>query len=320
MQSESWGSVLATIAACGGAGAFIDFWIGKSGQQRVRGWLETWWLRVSYVRWGTLGRDEAVFAVEVIDRLFGSRLLSARRMMVVTAVTFVAVGLILSRVSLDHGIVYWHDFLRVNIFLWFILAMFSVTASLSITRFAATKVALILTKSPYLNFFGFMFLLLFQYLWFCYLAPFIILIHQAISFVMGGGISDTETWYDFFTYVSLSFAREIWALLNRVSITPLSPVWQVTHLLSSITFPKSHFVVTERFMDRLSDLLNLIPNLIRFSITAIFVGSFFLRTVQRPFMELWARIIESEKPVFTLLFSGIAVLAKGIQSLVKNGS
>jgi hypothetical protein len=32
--------VLTTIAACGGVGAIIDFWIGRKGDKRVRGWME----------------------------------------------------------------------------------------------------------------------------------------------------------------------------------------------------------------------------------------------------------------------------------------
>ena len=74
----SWGSVLTIVAAFGVVGAFIDFYIGKPGQQRVRSWLETWWLRLSYVRWGNLGREEALFAVQVMDRLFGRRLFSVK--------------------------------------------------------------------------------------------------------------------------------------------------------------------------------------------------------------------------------------------------
>ena len=63
MSSGSWAEALATVAASGGVGAFIDFWIGRAGQQRVRGWLETWWLRFSYVRLSNFGREEALFAV-----------------------------------------------------------------------------------------------------------------------------------------------------------------------------------------------------------------------------------------------------------------
>src|SRR5215813_11011214 len=80
---EFWGSALTTVAACGGVGVFLDFWIGKVGQQRVKGWLETWWLRLSYVRWTNFGREEALFAVQVMDRLFGRHLFSTQRMIVV---------------------------------------------------------------------------------------------------------------------------------------------------------------------------------------------------------------------------------------------
>jgi hypothetical protein len=50
---------------------------------------------------------------------------------------------------------------------------------------------------------------------------------------------------------------------------------------------------------------------------AIFILSFFLKPVQVPIMTLWARVIESDKPVFTLLFGGTAALAKAIQEISK---
>jgi hypothetical protein len=34
-------------------------------------------------------------------------------------------------------------------------------------------------------------------------------------------------------------------------------------------------------------------------------------------MKLWARIIESDKPVFTLLFGGAGAIAKAIQGIAK---
>ena len=66
---------------------------------------------------------------------------------------------------------------------------------------------------------------------------------------------------------------------------------------------------------RVTVLVNLIPNLIRFLITAVFVASFFLKTIQLPIMTLWARIIESNKPVFTLLFGGGATIVKIIHEV-----
>jgi len=50
----------------------VDFYIGKPGQRRVKDRLEMWWLRLSDVRWGNFGRGEALFAVQVMDRIFGS--------------------------------------------------------------------------------------------------------------------------------------------------------------------------------------------------------------------------------------------------------
>jgi hypothetical protein len=90
----SWQGMVATIAASGGAGAFIDFWIGKAGQAKVRGWLETWWIRFSYVNSGNSGREEALFAVSVLDRVYGSRPFSRRRLLFV-ALTTVSTSLLL---------------------------------------------------------------------------------------------------------------------------------------------------------------------------------------------------------------------------------
>jgi hypothetical protein len=48
---------------------------------------------------------------------------------------------------------------------------------------------------------------------------------------------------------------------------------------------------------------------------ALFVGLFSLTIIQRPIMVLWARAVESDKPIFTLLFTGLAALAKAIQEI-----
>jgi hypothetical protein len=67
----------------------------------------------------------------------------------------------------------------------------------------------------------------------------------------------------------------------------------------------------------LSIFVNLIPNVIRFSIMAIFMASFLLVPFRRPIMTLWARVIESDKPVFTLLLGGIAGFAEAGQRIAK---
>jgi hypothetical protein len=74
------GEVLTTIAACTGAGAFIDFYIGKNGQKRVKDWLETWWYRLSDIPVKAVGREEALNALRVVDYLFGPMLFSWKRL------------------------------------------------------------------------------------------------------------------------------------------------------------------------------------------------------------------------------------------------
>jgi hypothetical protein len=155
----SWGNALTSVAACGGMGAFIDFYIGKRGQQRVRGWLETWWLKLSYVRWGNFGREEALFAVQVMDRLFGRRLFSVRRMTSVTIITSVSICVMLSLFLLEQIPIYdlWDGFVKLHILFNVVFIVVSVGLSFSITRFAASRVANIMTEASYVNFLGFCF-------------------------------------------------------------------------------------------------------------------------------------------------------------------
>jgi hypothetical protein len=76
-----------SIAGVAGLGAFIDFLIGRAGQKRVKGWLETWWIKFDDVHRNNFGREEALYAVHLIDYWFGDRFFCVRRL--------IAVGIIL---------------------------------------------------------------------------------------------------------------------------------------------------------------------------------------------------------------------------------
>jgi hypothetical protein len=71
------------------------------------------------------------------------------------------------------------------------------------------------------------------------------------------------------------------------------------------------------FMLHLSAFTNALSSFIRLSIMTIFMLSFFLKPLQNAIMTLWVRVIESDKPVFTLVFGGTAALAKAIQEIAK---
>jgi hypothetical protein len=64
-------------------------------------------------------------------------------------------------------------------------------------------------------------------------------------------------------------------------------------------------------------ILAAIPNLGRVALAAVFAGSYIMMPLHKVILTLWARIVESEKPVFTLMFSGGAAAAKGIEAIIR---
>jgi hypothetical protein len=58
----------------------LDFLLGKSGRKQLQSGLETFWLRLSYVKLPTLGLDEAQSFLRFLDSVFGPRLVSWRRL------------------------------------------------------------------------------------------------------------------------------------------------------------------------------------------------------------------------------------------------
>jgi hypothetical protein len=55
----------------------------------------------------------------------------------------------------------------------------------------------------------------------------------------------------------------------------------------------------------------------RFGLAALFVGSFLLKPLHQAISLVWARVVESDKPVFTLLFGGGAAAATAIEAVLK---
>ena len=72
------------------------------------------------------------------------------------------------------------------------------------------------------------------------------------------------------------------------------------------------------FQSRVNNTTALLPNLGRLSLALIFAGSVVLQPIQRSISLLLERVVESGKPIFTLLFGGTAAVAKAIQEIVKS--
>src|SRR6516164_2839285 len=86
---ETVKNIASAIIAIGGVGAFIDFLIGKAGQERAKDFLLRWWVRFDDVHWRNFGREEGLFAAQLIERWFGRRIWSNRRITASFALLFV---------------------------------------------------------------------------------------------------------------------------------------------------------------------------------------------------------------------------------------
>jgi hypothetical protein len=301
-------SALSTIAACGGVGAFIDFWIGKRDEKRVRDWLETWWLRLSYVNWGNLGREEALFAIQVIDYLFGRKFFSPRRMIAATALTLachtmtIAIYPVLPLSPAPNlAEFHWQPLFNVQSAVSLALDLLSVSASLSITRFAAVLIARIVTRVPLLNLVGLLFLVAFQYVLFC-IHPLLIGVAHYLLFMSPSPKDFVQGMWEM---LGIIFEGEAKYAVRRPFMEGFSMFLMLGG--SPVVFPYILY----------SFMTSALINGMRLLISAFFVGSFMLKPAQRSLMTLWARIIESDKPIFTLLFGAAAAAAKGIQALVQ---
>jgi hypothetical protein len=283
-------SALSTIAACSGVGAFIDFWIKKRGQERVRDWLETWWLRFSYVRWGNLGREEAIFAVQVIDYAFGRKFFSARRMIVAGVITLTFTSLLLAlggSSSLN-----WSSFRPFEFVVSVAMQWLSVSASLSCTRFAAMVVVRIVTRIPLLNLVGLILIIISQLIIIFFYPIVTSVLHRTVVFLLSNPVA------------FLSMVKEHPAGVLSMDLDSIGPLFDMDSTDISFVFMMLSFLMT------------LLINASRLVVTVVFLGSFLLKPVQQLLMGLWARVVESDKPIFTLLFGGGAAAATAVRWVI----
>jgi hypothetical protein len=63
-------------------------------------------------------------------------------------------------------------------------------------------------------------------------------------------------------------------------------------------------------------ILAAIPNIGRLVLAAIFVGSYMMVPLYRIILTFWEHVVESDKPMFTLLFGSVAAAAKAIEAVI----
>lgn len=298
---------LSVVAAFTAVGVFVDFVIGKSGQKKVRAWLEEKWLIWSDIKLDNFGRREAAFATNVIDRIFG-RFFSFRRAACLALVFFGGVFYTIFVPIIRFGFADYFTNGQQELFL--ILGSISVTSILftvnvSITRFFSTFTSAKLPASKISSFMYVLVVLIAQYLF----SLVSLSVNEAFLMI----ISVMSTWqvvevpYDPLYQVIDSFRDAAVGAIEYWSWMPYddNDIW--------FDFGYDGFSAANIYAGVLSALLNLG----RLFVLILFLLSFLLKPAQNAILTLWARIVESDKPIFTLVMSGVGAAIKIVQELSK---
>lgn len=142
MPATSLTAALGTVAASAFVGAFLDFWMGRQGQDRVKKWLEDWWLRLSYVRWGNFGREEALYAIRAMDALIGPQFFSTKRVGASIAAGIISLFIIsingrLTLLKIDPSQI---PSLSMKVLYAFVIFSLSVSLTINITKFVTDRI------------------------------------------------------------------------------------------------------------------------------------------------------------------------------------
>jgi hypothetical protein len=139
---ETLKNILWPIVLVGGLGASIDFLIGKTGQAKAKDFLLKWWVKFDDVHRNNFGREEALYAIQLIDYWFGDRFFCVRRLIAVGIILLVSaacgyfIGLLLHQGLLPQ----WQVIIGSFVF-FSIMPFISLSVSISFTRFISAVAA-----------------------------------------------------------------------------------------------------------------------------------------------------------------------------------
>ena len=157
-------SSLEAVAACGGVGGFLDFVLGKAGQRKAKDWVETNWLKLSYVEFKAFGKTEATFTSYVLSKLLGRKFISIHRLAACLTISILVFLWFFACYYIYTGKTAWF---RVSDAVYLFLSSLMLSFSISVI-FANLKIVCALSgQHASLNAVIFSTMLLFQYVYLC---------------------------------------------------------------------------------------------------------------------------------------------------------
>jgi hypothetical protein len=332
---------IAALSAIGGlaaVGGFIDFMISRREQEQLRDWMTNWWVRFEDVKWSNFGRKESEQAIAMLDRLAGARFWSIKRwkFVAITSLGLMLLVTILLIVGLAAPFVVSPDkpekpFFNVISDYWqvpyfdiapiLIVVATCVALGLSISMFRLlARIVVLLSPSGLIGFLFFGVLLLLQLVLLLYWSSAVV---ELLIFVPAKLLGNILT-YSGDTYFVTAMLRFDLAFALRNIFVPLSE--RIFLLEAEATsFIRDTFLVQVSSGQGWNDqakgfkfATDLASNGLRIGFALLFLSSFVFGSVLKPLVSrLWAGIIESKKPLFTMLFGGVATVYEGLSALLK---
>jgi hypothetical protein len=301
--------IVVPIAVASGIGAAIDFYLGSSGQKRVKNWLEERWYRFHEVNWHNFSEKEAHYYLTIADRIFGPTLFSRKRWAVCLAISGMNIT-ILWIVVLVNG--YPVTFFNETSVLDYLVSTLAFAISISATQWLSLRIV----AGPLSQLRG------------ARLFPFFLMLHYALL-VLWRPLAD-------FVIINMKMLVTICALLwrgtnesigelgpelfvlgNPFADAPVAPLDLIRDITAQLSFPDDgDGSVYVDFANQA--VLSIIANSFRLLVALMLFLAFLFRVCLGPiFSTTWARLVESDKPVFTIVFGAMGAIATSVKEIAK---
>ena len=304
---DDFKQALTVIGGCAALGAAIDFWLGRDGAKVIKGALETSYLWLADVKMRNFGRKEAELAVEWLDAMAGRYLFSWRRLKA-------------SAITVMLAVVYFPPLYEPILIVGWDMLSYTVGVALgfSATRFLAFVASRIAGNGALRNILAFT---TFLYVNGC-IAAFSPWAFRRITGFISSLIAIYVYEFDndgdptgfenglrsalveYIQHVSNNFPV-IGSYESVIEALLRGPYVFVYLLLGDDDF-KPHFIFVSAS----------VPGMLRSLMSAVFIFGILIKLSKSLVMTVFERIVESEKPVFTALFSSLAIVAKAISLIL----
>jgi hypothetical protein len=323
-------NILWPLVVLGGLGAAIDFLIGSERQRKIKDWLTEKWVNFEDMKWSNFSTKEAQYFVHFLDRVFGAKLLSWRRI-ASSAVTYALLMATLLAIGFSHSLqsgtlaeqlarqpaLFSHNLDVIMI----VIGVLTFAVSTSVTRAVSILVirlsaARSVGPSLYVAMLGVHYVLfgvwtpivealrvlIMMGLW--YVVLFVI---EGFSFPAANEITPDNVLAGLSEFATQT-AQDVTRLTYWEPQKLLENAYATTGLVGPFTprrVPMGTFFA-----------VSLVANALRFLIAIALLVSFLFREwIGRVVSLVWVRVLEDRRGAFTLVLGGIGALAGTVREI-----